>query len=1386
MSGNTRFRSPSLTQSVSITSARSKSDSFNNNIDELTQFLNNLKQIKFDLESELANAAGKYGGDIKQSMGSPTDNATVHNMTLKLKEVTSSITSLEKRLKILQSIEGTSVDNSRSRSNTTSTTRSGEQNTGVKETNIHLHGGPSNTNNIHSIQINGGEIRNPTVFTNSSTALSNLQGLNTLKTSLPSTTSIFNSGAGPSISPVAVPPDSELFDDILPHGNHQGDNTYESSPTWLLSDILQTLSSARDRDEYFLVARGNDLVLLLSQYPQIKQDLVVKTFLNKILFMLCHPVSEVRATVYRIVRYIISDYESLTVLVQSKILIFIIISMARTNCHVEKEQALKLIREFLSVPKGANNLSIGVVKSIIAVIENEDIDPNVEDESKLAELKNICIETMLELTLLKTELVFLSGGLRVLFTTVQDGSIDLAVSSILCVISILDSHDTRRFLRDGYDMCNLVTIFSDSEYGTISSKTKEHRRGASTSKSSTFTYQSKLQRIAFLICLFLKSWSGLMSFAHEDFQPWKILVSSLKRPDDKVREIVLDIFFDLLRLRPLPWIKGSSIGDTISKVTKFTEYNSGSFEYSNLEAESLESSIYHHYLGLVLHILVNKCDIMSTLVSVINNSERVTVTEKSSQLLHQIYKLSNYVLPQEFLSDKQKLLPIDKSFRLSNNNMTHLYIDPTFRALGDDIYGKDGSSVNANDRMGDIKRFVNTIAIDSRYYMDESELKMKIHSTKVLTVKEYNEWNWLILSEIIEGPMRNPKKLEEICKNFPKFLKQVLAFYRPFKFRFCNHVVPSTKSNSSKVARHKYITVGCQLFDALLSTSEGVKYLSTNKILPQISETFAQVDPFSGISAKEPILSRRRLRKTLSYGYIDFIATFSKTLQGLKLLQQWQFYNLFHHLIEGSNNSNSYLVVLLLSKLDFTFDSPMRIVLSKAISVCSLDIKLHIMNKVVPKLMKITECERWVISLLSQRLYDNNKEVSSIAMKHIFNFCSEDESNLIFFISLHPSVNILNKLNKGKNLLMKFLSTSIGFKYLDDLGYVTREFTEWVQFKNSRYSIEVGHKLEEVLFPYVVRDSKMRIDTMPVHFFSNLLQTEEGMSFFQKETNKRYLENLINETHILARQIDDRYDGRYSPVDEEDKVQLLGVLGKLKENLWIIGNIASSKYGIQLLDTEYGHVLSTPIVPLMIHLVQNCPFWHIRGVALYQLGMVASTVEGTEILDELSWISVFDSFNRPRSLCYPAHNTDKGTSCNTVFNVQITNPYEDGNYFTLFGQSDDTIIEELSDITAEREDSITSYWNEEDIERYQNRVLTLINHLSAVLSKIERKASKELLYLKKNIPDLFARPVLFSKVVKLIDKGRYKLRVRRFVFSLFLDTRILETLVKKDKKQIIR
>ena len=118
--------------------------------------------------------------------------------------------------------------------------------------------------------------------------------------------------------------------------------------------------------------------------------------------------------------------------------------------------------------------------------------------------------------------------------------------------------------------------------------------------------------------------------------------------------------------------------------------------------------------------------------------------------------------------------------------------------------------------------------------LDETTFRQLLVETQVLSSTNPTKWKWDIVLKIIEGPLLNGKRLDEAIKA-SKFIKRIMSFYRPFKYKFAE--VRNTRITQ------KYVKVGCALVHTLLQTAEGVRYLADNKLLRQIAECLAQCDP---------------------------------------------------------------------------------------------------------------------------------------------------------------------------------------------------------------------------------------------------------------------------------------------------------------------------------------------------------------------------------------------------------------------------------------------------------------------------------------------------------------------------------------------------------------
>lgn len=1187
---------------------------------------------------------------------------------------------------------------------------------------------------------------------------------------------------------------------------HSIQNT--ESPTWLLSDLLSNLAVFKDKNEYSIVAKANDLVMLFQQHPNLKHDVQIKAVLPRIQFMLYHPVSEVRSSCYRIIRYLIVNYESLMILVQQKLLIYIIISLSNTRnvSVIEMEQSLKLIREFLTVDKGSDLLSVGVIKTLITIVEENgdsnnngfgNINGNSDHEGIITKgienipegFKNACLETICEITLLNPELICHSGGFKLIINSILDRPIEIGSTCLMIVLKLLDFENSRKFVRNGFDLDSLISIYSNLS---------DHDDETSLDNNSTRirkTSNYKLQKISFLISTLLKNFNGIIAYLINDFTSIKNLLMNLQKKNTKVRESILDLLLDALMIQSFPWLKNSPIGDSITRYNEL--FNSGyqfKFEFKPLDDE-FSKNILHHHQGLLALILI-KNGIFKQLTQIIEENRGIDIPshsiehKRATMLLTNLYAMANNYLPAELIGEKLLLpdLSLCASFEIFNE--TRHEFRPT-------------AEYNQH-----VKSSIKQLNIQAKYNIDDNAFKTMISNSKILAVKEFEDWNWQLLLTLIQGPLGNPKRFDEVLEKVPKFFKRLLSFYRPFKYRFSTVVLTKDKNS------FKYINIGCQLIELFLSLDNGIKYLSKSKLLPQISEIVAQIDPFSGITSRDLILSEKRLETTASVGYLRFIGVLSSHSLGIRLLEQWQFFTLFLNIISSSTESetNNLFILTIFKYADFCIDSPFRNILEMATRVSNFKIKNYLLKHVLPRLIKTEECSLFTIRILVENLYsigpskkgNGDEDIVMKSIEILYQYYQEDNFlNLDTLIQYQPLIEILQRYLLGKKLLINFLRFPQGFKYLERLGYLEEKFNKLTQVQDFKYLYKINSIIQYQFFPHVFHannglndDNGDVDDQLSIYFLKNLLSTEEGLNFFQFGKGKEFLDSILLSTEIIFQQISQ--DSKFHDIENQDDEEVRFLINAVKQNLWLIGNLALGEFGIQLLDPMYNNSLNAnnnSIINIIIENFRTCSIWQIRGICFYVLGMIASTIEGIEILDEFNWVSCVDQYGNCKRLSYP-----KFGKLVEIFNIEMSNPYRDTRYYHIFNSiplevtepnsstmnnDGDDGVEELaiSDNTDKSTNANGGETEEDQVKvSLRRKIIVLITNLQAVLSKIVNKSIRELNKLRSIYPEVFNSDIeLFLEIMKLIDKANFSYHQRSFILNLFLkkDTKILENLNKK-------
>ena len=490
--------------------------------------------------------------------------------------------------------------------------------------------------------------------------------------------------------------------------------------------------------------------------------------------------------------------------------------------------------------------------------------------------------------------------------------------------------------------------------------------------------------------------------------------------------------------------------------------------------------------------------------------------------------------------------------------------------------------------------------------MDETQFRTAMMETNVLNSSNYNKWDWDAIHKIVEGPLTNPKRLDEAIKT-SRFMKRLVGFYRPFKYKFS--IVRNTKPNQ------RYVRTGCALMRTLIQTPEGTKHLGEHKVLRQLAECLAQLDRLSGLTSEAPLFSKQHMADTLSWGYFALLGTLSEQPSGLQMLQRWQMYNMFYHIVELKGRDD--LILSLLGNMDYTHESHLRIILSKALTTGPKDVRIfatRLLRKYAVGHATLDSPVDWAIRQLVIQLYDPDVSVCQVAVKILEEACA-DLPCLEYVVRCRPSLDHLGEI--GAPLLLRFLSTSVGYKYLDGLDYITQEMDDWFLGRNDAYVSLVEATLA-LAYADVSQRNYLQLDDivdeqsvglLPPHFYRELARTRDGCELLGRS---EHLEEFVSTIRDFK-------------LKEEDPEVLL----KVKGCLWAVVNLGSMELSAPFLT-------QTDVVGSIVNIAENAAVLSMRGTAFFVLGLISRTQHGMEMLSEAGWVTAIDQNGNHLGTCLPA------------------------------------------------------------------------------------------------------------------------------------------------------
>lgn len=993
---------------------------------------------------------------------------------------------------------------------------------------------------------------------------------------------------------------SDAFRSSSRAGLSESDTAHEveaetESPTFLLAELLQALESENMTADYY-VNHANDLVSLLKRHPTLKYDLAWSIFGLRMQMLLLSDVREVIASGYRVMRHAITDHKSLQTIRELNTDYLVIVSLVKdAKASVEREQALKFVRAFLDVKDGVHEIAIGIVRIMVAIADQHD-----------DRLRPMCIMTLAEILVRNPRLLVSAGGIGVLTEAMGSGTYHAPDTIMNCFLHLLDFPARRKLLRSGFELSAPFATFTEPP--------------------PTHGFDEKLRSSSRVVLSLFQSWPGLTTLTLHDYLPIRSLVSSLYIAHLSVRAITLDLLFEILRIRPPSWSSTFLAGrrlTTYGRVTNLRSENKPPPVKPATDSNEQKISLIDHFTAIVLALLL-KCGLIDALLHAEKDAPNPGLKRKTTLLLGEVLTLANQLLPPPWSAELQTLPELFTSATTFGSDerfhaVAAIYqVDSVSRTLYRTL-PKGGTTSSAIQKSNSVSsnfwqppaKVPEQPKVQLPASIDETQFRALMVDSIVLSTVNYLKWDWDLISAMIEGPLTNPKRLDEAIKA-AKFVHRLLGFLRPFKYRFSD--VRNTRANQ------RYVRAGCALIRVLLQTPEGCKYLAENKLLPQIAECLAQWDHASGITSSAPLFSPERLVDTLACGYFPILGTLSSEPKGLALLSARKIINMFYHLVELKDRDD--LVSLILTNLDYALDSHPRIILAKALISGSKNVRIlgtRLLRRYAVRTMD--ECAAWSIRLLVAQLYDTEIAVCEVAIK-ILEEASNSSEGLEYVVKCRPALDHLGEI--GAPLLLRFLSSSVGYHYLDGLDYITREMDDWFLGRNDGYVTLVeaslarglgaaGAEMERPrlpgqIGPNAMEESTADFGTVPPHFYKELTRTAEGCELLRAKGHFEEFTNTIMDYGL----------------ESEDPELIL----KVKGCLWAVGNVGSMELGSPFLDRSN-------VTTKIIEIAESSEVMTMRGTAFFVLGLISRSVHGQEILAEHGWDGTVDVVGKSLGYCMP-------------------------------------------------------------------------------------------------------------------------------------------------------
>ncbi|KAL7752498.1 hypothetical protein RI367_002032 [Sorochytrium milnesiophthora] len=1049
-------------------------------------------------------------------------------------------------------------------------------------------------------------------------------------------------------------------------------------------------------------------------------------------------VPEIRASAVRALRYLSTNFKAVQAINRLYIDPVLQRFLTRDKTDLEREQVIKLVRRWICID-AATEVSVPLLRMVIAIAEH------IEDRLRL-----IAIETLCELALTNTRAVAQCGGIKAIVEALPDLPREVVGAVVTCIMILLDTPNTRRYFRRGVEVEMIVSAFSDSYYTTGRE------------------YEERLAAYCRALLPFMRHWTGIVYFCLDDRRAIKALVDSMRLPSKEVKMSILDLLQQIFHIKPQTLAR--DVGQTAGKASLRRTPNSpidvvgaAVAVPDRPKASGDRLNLIQHYTGLLLIIFIES-RLFEALIDVIGESTK-DVSTKATYLIRELIDQANRLLPDTMAINVQSLpglFGLASVFRF-NESSRHSAIAALSHIDQKLSTGGDGAGQRVPGAGGDTnrqsqKRQVEQTKLKLGLIIDDNNFRTMVVDSGVLTwgVRDHRNWDWEAIDELFQGPLQNPKRLEELLKT-TDFARRILDFYRPTKSYFSDMII--TRANTN------YIRVGGNVLTTLASHPDGILLLSEHSLLDEIARSLSEIDMHK-MQDSGYIFSAINLEKTLSVGYFALVGALMKCIDSASILGRVHMFSLLYHATEATERED--LLRTLIVSLDYSIPGHARTLMEKVVTSSSTSTRLFATNH-LRMLLRSSEKDmsEWLISILVNQLYDPAPRIIHAACRALDEACEVDDG-LATLVRLQPSLD--HVLGIEDSLFLRFLSSSAGFRYLSSLGYIEQQMRHWFDvgmyvyvddleralwqtlalrdaptnaFERGRFQdLAIGAdeeydyiSLSHVATLTVSTTREVSDGSIQPHFYGELAKTQEGYLLLQS----------TGHVTVFATTIRQALDPTLASSET--------VMRKIKAAMWAVGAIGSTKLGFHLLE-------QTSLVPLLIDVARRTETISIKGTCFHVLGLISKCPKGWEALHELGWHSKISADGVQGSgVCLP-QNLEAFLEVLALFahcapSSQLTWGFLHRHKLPVWEHSGSS--------TADPEDHLSiSHYAQDDIEKeLLQAVCNIANHILA------NAAIKTLHRLRAEKPSYFVDLKVYTKVQYLLGHYTYRFTARKFVHELF-------------------